>query len=148
MRHGMVGPRTYKSWRKMKERCNRKKSPSYKNYGGKGIGYDPRWELFTNFYADMGDCPSGFSIDRIDNTKGYSKDNCKWSDSTEQNRNTSRVKLDMDKVRNIRSARASSPDTTLKELANEYGVCIATVGNVVNNLIWKENTLLQEKRDD
>ena len=41
------------------------------------------------FLADMGPKPEGMSIDRIDNTKGYSPDNCKWSTAEEQNNNRS-----------------------------------------------------------
>ena len=69
----------------MKQRCNDITDPVY---GGKGVGYDPRWEDFMNFYNDMKD---GFSpdleLDRIDVSKGYSKDNCRWTTHSENNYN-------------------------------------------------------------
>lgn len=81
-------PLAYTSWSGMKDRCNNPNMPNYKNYGGRGILYDLSWEKFTNFLHDMGDPPVVFGVrttlDRIDNDKGYSKENCKWSTYSEQ----------------------------------------------------------------
>jgi len=65
------------------------KSKDYQNYGGRGIDMCNRWEdSFSNFLSDMGKRPSiNHSIDRINNDKGYSKENCKWSTKSEQNLN-------------------------------------------------------------
>lgn len=80
--------KAYAAWVNMKTRCNRGNRPDAKNYIDRGIGYDPRWELFRNFLEDMGEPEfEWLSIDRIDNEKGYSKDNCRWADSTTQNLN-------------------------------------------------------------
>lgn len=81
---------TYKAWNAMKQRCTNPKNASYKNYGARGVTYDPRWEQFENFLADMGEKPGSkreYSLDRIDNNKGYYKDNCRWATIREQNRN-------------------------------------------------------------
>ena len=59
-------------------------------YGGKGIKVCARWDTFENFLEDMGERPGPeYSIERIDSTKGYYPDNCKWATRIEQNRNRS-----------------------------------------------------------
>lgn len=85
--HGMYGTRVNKSWSTMIERCTNPKSKSYKDYGGRGIYVCERWMSFENFYEDMGDRPTGMSLDRIDNKKGYEPGNCKWSTPKEQQNN-------------------------------------------------------------
>jgi len=68
----------YKSWAEMKRRCDDPERQNFPYYGGKGITYDFSWKDFSNFYADMGDRPEGLELDRKDNSKGYSKENCRW----------------------------------------------------------------------
>jgi hypothetical protein len=75
----------YIVWNGIKDRCNNENNKRYCDYGGRGITVCERWNDFSNFYEDMGDKPNEkASIDRIDNTKGYFKENCKWSNRTEQ----------------------------------------------------------------
>lgn len=87
-KHGMEATPIYNLWASMKARCSNPNSRFYKDYGGRGITVCERWEIFENFYADMGDRPEGLSLDRIDNNKGYSPDNCRWATKLQQRRNT------------------------------------------------------------
>lgn len=83
---------TYTVWKSMRHRCNNPRNKQYMDYGGRGITVCERWENFENFYADMGDRPEGLSLDRINNDKGYSPDNCRWSTSSEQCKNKRKTK--------------------------------------------------------
>lgn len=83
----------YRAWVAMRARCRNPNLPNYKDYGGRGINVCERWELFENFLSDMGASPEGTSIERVDNNKGYSKDNCKWATAGEQNANKRTVHL-------------------------------------------------------
>ena len=87
--HGMTKSTYYMAWKHMKDRCYSEKNLQYKDYGGRGIKVCDRWlNSFENFYADMGDKPAPFyTLDRINNDKGYYPENCRWSDRTTQSYN-------------------------------------------------------------
>lgn len=70
-------------------RCHNPNRPNYQDYGGRGITVCDRWRTdFAAFLADMGRKPSPqHSLNRLDNDKGYSPDNCRWASPYEQSIN-------------------------------------------------------------
>jgi hypothetical protein len=73
------------TWKAMKQRCLDERSVAYEHYGGRGITICKRWRSsFKNFLADMGERPSGKSLDRIDVDGNYEPSNCRWATPKEQ----------------------------------------------------------------
>lgn len=75
---------TYSSWRHMKDRCDNPNHVEYHRYGGRGISYTTIWSSYAAFVGDMGERPTGLMLERIDNERGYYKENCRWATKAEQ----------------------------------------------------------------
>lgn len=119
--------RAYTAWKEMNRRVRR--DPSYTK---RGISVCERWRAnFPAFYADMGDCPDGYELDRLDNSKGYTPDNCRWASEAIQSRNRAYCKLSEEKAAAIRS-----DSRTTKELMQIYGVGKATINKVKRGRSW------------
>lgn len=79
----------------MRVRCSCNTNHAYPYYGGRGIRVCTRWNKFSNFLADMGECPAGKTLGRKDNDGNYTLENCRWETHAQQGRNkrsTVRVK--------------------------------------------------------
>jgi len=113
--------RTYRIWGNMKTRCRRSYSTLCE-----------RWQSFDNFLADMGPCPDGLTIERLNNRLGYTPGNCKWGSRTEQGRNTSRVRLSPEIAAEIRAS-AEGPTA----LAQRLGVHLSTIKHVRAGRTWR-----------
>ena len=122
--HGMANTYTYKKWQGMIRRTVYTDIPKNKCY--KDITVCERWGSFENFVVDMGEAPEGYSLDRIDNKKGYELANCRWVPLERQASNTSRnVVLEVDGV-----------ICTVSEHARSRGLRPDLVFDRINKLGW------------
>lgn len=104
----------YRVWLNLKSRCLNRNNPDFKNYGAAGISVCRKWEKnFPAFLADMGKCPADkFSIDRINNAKGYYKSNCRWADYYDQANN----------MKNNIRVTVAGETRTVSQWAREFGL--------------------------
>lgn len=113
----------FQAWKAAKRRCENPKDAAYKEYGGRGISMSPEWSgSYEQFYADMGPRPAKHSLDRIDNEKGYSKENCRWATIFVQNRNR----------RNNVLHEFRGEMVTKAEIARALGINPTNVGRFIN----------------
>ena len=137
VKHHMYGTRTYKSWSEMKQRCGNTKRKYWEN-----INYCKEWEEFENFYKDMGERPLNTSLDRIDGTKGYYKENCRWADRKTQNNN---LKSNM-------RFNYNNENLTIPQLARKYNISRSNLANKIYiykmNIDEAMNYLLMKRRND
>ena len=131
----------------MLRRCTNPSSADWPRYGGRGITVCQRWHDFEAFVADMGSCPDGLTLDRINNEGNYEPDNCRWATWEQQmsNRRSNRgerhpnAKLTVDDVLSIRwMARHGA---TYRSIAAAFGVSHANVGYIVRREAWRQRVL-------
>ena len=135
--HGMSGrnkTRAYESWQQMKRRCQNPKNKSFRNYGARGIKICPEWEIFENFYRDMGDRPPKHSLDRKDNNGPYSPENCRWATCHEQNSNK----------RTNRMLSFNGMTFTMKEWSRQIGIKYTTLHMRLTQYGWSVEKALTE----
>lgn len=130
-RHGKTGSRIYRLWSMMLDRCRNPDNRSYARYGGRGIQVCERWQLFDNFYADMGDRPAGLSLNRIDNDGPYAPWNCEWATDITQARNKT----------NNRSLTFKGKTQSLASWAEELGINYKTLNTRVQRG-WSDTKVL------
>lgn len=88
-RHGQHKTRLYEIWSGMKKRCYNKNAVQYKDWGGRGIKVCKKWHAFKAFYewAKANGYKDGLTIERINNDRGYSPNNCTFIPKAKQSRN-------------------------------------------------------------
>ena len=119
--------KTYRIWIAMKTRCTNPNVPCYKNYGGRGITICEEWKNdYLKFLEDMGECPENCSIERIDNNKGYSPENCKWATVEEQSTNK----------RTTRIITYNGKTQCLKDWSIELNISYSVLSRRINGLRW------------
>jgi hypothetical protein len=129
--------RVYSAWVDMRRRCTNPKCKDYKNYGARGITWAPEWNFFACFAEDMGVHPGkGWTLERVNNNEGYSRDNCIWATRATQARNRRRTKLDVETVVEIRH-QYKLGGVSYMDLAREYGACKASIADVVKYRWWR-----------
>lgn len=92
--HGLSGTLSYIKWHSMIGRCRPSAKGKHRtNYVLRGITVSERWKQFANFVKDMGECPVGMELDRIDNSLGYFKENCRWVTRAQNQLNKTNLRL-------------------------------------------------------
>ena len=136
--HGLRKKRIYKIWVDMRTRCNNENSKSYYTYGNRGIKVCYSWNSsFENFYNDMKKgYNNSLTIERIDNDKGYFKENCRWATNTEQARNKNNNTLNEEIVKVIRYY-FNKKRYGVSRIASAINICRSNVYHVVKNNTWK-----------
>lgn len=144
---GKTSP-TYNSWMGLRRRCLNKNNIGYHKYGGSGITHIGKWETFEGFLEDMGERPIGMTLDRIDNSKGYSKENCRWATKLQQTQNRRTT---------IRLIISEGVEMTAKEIADLVGLSYSSVARCIRRgkgkdlvrrilLVTRENHEIKEER--
>ena len=140
--HGLTNTRPYRIWQCMKNRCYNSNREAYKDYGGRAnnsIEVCDKWRNdFQAFYDDVSKLPhfdeDGYSLERIDNNKGYQLDNVKWATRTEQANNK----------RNNRLLEFNGKKLTIAQWSRETGLKASTIGMRIN-YGWPIERALTEK---
>lgn len=110
-------PKEYRAWCAARKRCNNPNHDSFALYGGRGIRFSSQWDDFTRFMEDMGECPPGATLDRIDPDGGYGPGNCRWAD----------MKVQQNNRRNNHIVEHLGRSLTTSQWADEIGIAASTL---------------------
>lgn len=126
--HKMSDSRLFSVWSGMRRRCSNPHDKDWKNYGGRGITVCHAWD--QSFQAFWDDMHAGYqehlTLDRVNNSLGYSRENCRWSTALEQGNNK----------RTNRLLQTPDGEMTLSQAATHYGLLDITLGARINRYGW------------
>lgn len=128
-------PKLYKVWEGMKRRCNAPQSKNYHRYGGRGVKVCEEWSDYEAFsaWAMANGYKHGLTLDRVENDKGYSPENCRWATMKEQQNNRgNNQKITIDGV-----------EKTVCQWAEEYGINPHTIRGRIKRG-WPEAKAVQK----
>ena len=134
--HSMCHTKAYKTWEGMLRRTRNPRGKNAKNYYFRGIRVCKHWRKFENFFIDMGERPEGMTIERINNNKGYSKENCKWANRLDQARNR----------RTNRWITLNGSKKLLSDWAKELNINIQTLTERIDKHKWSIKKALTTPR--
>lgn len=137
-KHGLTAgglTREYKAWQTMVRRCYDEQYKDYEHYHNKGITVCEEWlNDAGQFVADMGECPDGHTLDRIDNDGPYAPWNCRWATRLTQSRNSS----------NVRMLTFKGETKPMSQWAEDLGISYYVLRTRLNNLGWDVARALTE----
>lgn len=139
--HGEGRSTEYIAWGNMIQRCTNPNNPEYINYGGRNITICEEWKnSFETFLNDMGRKPDKkFSLDRIDNNKGYYKENCRWTNCSIQAINQRDKKNKTTGIKNISySKRDNLYYVGIERKGKRYRKAFKNLENAID---WKKQIL-------
>jgi hypothetical protein len=148
--HGLSGHPLYRRWQSMLARCENPKHARFADYGGRGIIVCADWHDVAVYIAwieaNLGPCPDGYTIDRINNERGYQPGNIRWATRRVQNTNqrsagrprgSARIAavLTEEIVRQCRTRWAAGE--MQRVLAAEFGVSTPTMQKAISGRTWQ-----------
>lgn len=128
----------YYTFYKLRARCYNLKATGYKYWGGRGIIICDEWKNnFKAFYdwSINNGWEEGLEIDRINNNGNYEPSNCRWTTSVINNRNKRNIKLNPQKVEEIKQLIANH--LTQQNIADIYNVCRESISRINTGKQWK-----------
>ena len=130
--HGLKKLPIYEKWKAMHTRCQSNRLKDKRVYKDRGITVCDEWKDINVFYKDMGSPPKGYQLDRIDNNKGYFKENCRWVTGIENSKNKN----------NTRYITINGERKCLSDWCQHYQIKLPTVSNRIRTGWTEEKAII------
>ena len=145
--HGFSYHNFYTTWDGMLSRCNNSRSVNYKNYGARGITVCEEW-LDPKTFLEWCDLThpnrEGYTLDRIDNDKGYSPENCRWADKTTQVLNRRIMKNNKSGYIGVSWCKVRGMWTIRIKIKTKYE-CLGHFDDLMEAVIFRDNYIIENK---